>query len=423
MEVFKPELAIFNPPEIQTSIINGAMIDIRPENVDVNQGPLEFEIKASDHDYLDLNDTMLYIKLRIFKGENKASLIGTDDVAFINLPLYSIFSDVTVKFNGVEVDSSYGFYGYNSIITSLISYSQDTLENQLQPFIGFVKDESGKMDDKSNTGHVARKAWSTAPMEFMGRLQCNVLQQPKYLIPGVNVRISLTRTTSEFALMSFTDGLKPAFEILGARLTVKKVAVSEQVRREHESALARTNAIYVFPQKLIKMFTINTGMQDFIKENLFDGYIPKFLLVTFVSANSYNGLYNKNPYNFQHFNVEEVKLTKENQEVPFAAYKPDFSSKSYLREFMYLYMGLGLSGRDETLAIKHKDFSQGYTFFVYNLTPDMSLTNAQPEGALLSLSLKFKPALSEPVKLLVYAIFDGIYEIDSNRMVFKTNIF
>ena len=60
MEAFKPELNLFGPPEVQSSIVKSNTIDVLPTTLNLNSGPLEFEINGNE-DYIDLNDTMLYV--------------------------------------------------------------------------------------------------------------------------------------------------------------------------------------------------------------------------------------------------------------------------------------------------------------------------------------------------------------------------
>ena len=422
MEVFKPELALFNPPEIQSAVTKGGWVDIYPTNSKLTTGPIEFFIVAND-DYLDLNDTLLYITVRILTDRGNKVAAATDPVAFINMPLYSLFSDVDVFLNETKCDSGDGLYGYNALFTNMFAYSSTTLQNQLLS-TGYAKDEAGKFDDKENSGFLRRKATNSGTTYF-GRLMCNVFQQSRYMLNGVNVRIRLVRQKAEFAIMSFmTEANKhPIFEITDARLSVRRVSIADHIRAEHEKALASMNALYTFPLKVFNTFTIAKEDRGVIKENLFNGNVPKFLVVGMVSGDAFNGLYGKNPYNFMHCNVSKIGIYKNNEPVPFLPYEPDFENNSYLREYMSVYLGCGLVGKDENLSFTYEDYPKGYTLFVFNLTPDLSLINAQPEKANLTLKIKFAKPLAESTTIILYGLFDGLVQIDQNRIVYNTTIF
>ena len=130
--MYKPELAIFDYPEVQTVIERGVWIDVYPSSVHYNKGPLEFEIVGND-DYLDLNDTILYINASVVKegdataGGRNVALATSDDAAFVNMPMHSMFSDVMVYLNDTKVDGGDQFYPYKAMISNLFGYSASTL--------------------------------------------------------------------------------------------------------------------------------------------------------------------------------------------------------------------------------------------------------------------------------------------------------
>ena len=422
MEVFKPELSLFSPPEVQSAVVKGGWVDIYPSNSKLTSGPIEFFIVANE-DYLDLNDTLLYITVRVLKDRTGAPVAAADSVALINMPLYSLFSDVEVYLNDTKCDPGDGMYAYNALFSNMLSYSSLTLNNQLIS-AGYAKDEAGKLDDKDNTGFQKRKSWNNGAT-FFGRLLCNVFQQERYMLDGVNVRIRLMRQKPEFAIMAFNADpkIQPVFEIIDARLSVRRVQVADYVRQEHEKALSSMNALYTFPLKVFNTFTIPKDDRGVIKENLFNGNIPKFLMVAMVSGDAFNGLYTKNPFNFVHNNVTKIGLYKNNEPVPFLPYEPDFEGNLFLREYMSIYMGCGMVGKDENLSFTYEDYPKGYTFFVFNLTPDLSLINCKPEKANLTLKMKFAKTLPEPTTIILYGLFDGLVQIDKNRIVYNTTIF
>ena len=420
-EAYRSEIALFNPPEVQTTITKGAWVDIYPMNSDLMAGPIEFNIIPNE-DYLDLNDTILTIKVKVFKDHLKTPLGANDDVAFINMPLYSIFSNIDVFFNDVRVDGGDDMYGYHSILKHLMDYSANTLENQFLP-TGYAKDQADKMDDKNNTGHVSRKVWNSGSAHLSGKLQSNIFQQPLYLLNGVRVLIRLFRQKPEFALMSYSVDVKPWFEISEARLSVRRINISPYVREMHEQALSHTNALYHYPLKMFHFFSIPKEERSVIKENLFNGMIPKFVTICMVPSSAFNGMYNKNPYNFTHNNVKSIGLYKNNEPTPFAPYEPNFETSQYMREYIGQYIAMGMLGKDVNLSFTNSEYPKGYTFFMFNLNPDLSMTSALPEKANLTLKMQFAKVLPEAVTIIMHVLFDGLIEIDANRIVYKTSIF
>ena len=62
----KSELSIFDPQIFQTTTEEGCWVDYPAQIIaDNGTGQVEFYIPASTSDYVDLNDTMLYLKVKI----------------------------------------------------------------------------------------------------------------------------------------------------------------------------------------------------------------------------------------------------------------------------------------------------------------------------------------------------------------------
>jgi hypothetical protein len=82
----KSELLLFEPVTTQISMNRASWMDIHPHNSVNSMGPIQFSIRSSEDYYLDLNDTILYIKVTMVDSDKH--------VAPVNLLLASLFSDV-----------------------------------------------------------------------------------------------------------------------------------------------------------------------------------------------------------------------------------------------------------------------------------------------------------------------------------------
>ena len=85
-----------------------------------------------------------------------------------------------------------------------------------------------------------------------------------------------------------------------------------------------------------------------------------------------------------------------------------------------LFSGTGKLHGNSGSIIKREDYSEGYTIIVADLTPFEIGDNfdLQEEGT-LSIDLVFKSPLAATISVLVYAEYDNVIEIDSNRNVIK----
>ena len=110
-ECGKSELGLFDPQPVQTSMERGVYVDIHPLASPSGGGPIEFLISGSSDEYLDLNDTMLYVRGKV-KKEDKTNLTDTAHIALSNIPLASFFSDVSVIINDRQVEGGNHLYSY-----------------------------------------------------------------------------------------------------------------------------------------------------------------------------------------------------------------------------------------------------------------------------------------------------------------------
>ena len=73
---------------------------------------------------------------------------------------------------------------------------------------------------------------------------------------------------------------------------------------------------------------------------------------------------------FEHFNVEDIKITSGTTVVPSTPYKLNFGVGWVMRAFTKLFEGIGISGEDKGNLINLQAFNNGSYYFSFELTPD-----------------------------------------------------
>ena len=89
--------------------------------------PLEFFIAGNGEDYIDLNNTLLYLRIKITRHDGGAIADGAN-VGLLNYPGATIFSQVDVSLGDWLISQSSNTYPYRSIIDCLMNYDKHTLE-------------------------------------------------------------------------------------------------------------------------------------------------------------------------------------------------------------------------------------------------------------------------------------------------------
>ena len=135
---------------------------------------------------------------------------------------------------------------------------------------------------------------------------------------------------------------------------------------------------------------------------------------------SYNGNYKNNPFNFQHYNLTQIGISVNGEEVPFKPLKLNFDEKLFVTAYSTLFSGTGKLHGNSGSIIKREDYSEEYTIIVADLTPIEIGDNFDlKEKGTLSIYLVFKSPLTATINVLVHAEYDSVIEIDSNRNVIK----
>lgn len=422
-ECTKSELDLFSVPPTQTSIENGSWVEYHPLSTLASGAPIEFEINGSGEDYIDFANSYLHVQAKI-------TLPNGDDiddgaaVGPVNLFLHSLFSQVDVSLNGTQITPSMNTYPYRAMIETLLSYGGDAKESQLTSEL-FYKDVAGRMDAVDfaeahrNAALFKRSHFTNEShvVDMMGRIHADMFFQERYMLNEVATKIKLIRSKDAFCLMS---AVNHTVKIISAVLFVRKVKLSPSVFLAHAKALERANAKYPIHRVICKTFTIPVGFLDVSHEKLFSGQLPTRLVVGLVRNDAFNGDLHRNPFNFQHFNLNEISVYVDGQQQHCVKpLHPDFANGQYISSYLSLFSGTGKINKDDGNNISREEYANGYTLYAFDLSPDLAEDdhfNLTRQGG-LRLVLKFSQALAATVSVIAFAEFENVVEIDRNRNV------
>ncbi|XP_067435528.1 uncharacterized protein F54H12.2-like [Thunnus thynnus] len=416
------ELDLFSAPMTQLSIDEKLYTEIMPLSAITDGGPIEFFIPGDGEKYLDLNDTLLHLRVKITNADG-TDLPDNAAVGLVNYPLNTIFSQCDIILGDRLISQSSATHPYRAMIETLLNYSEETLKSQFSAGL-FYKDTADAMDsivpiNGPNRGLNKRAAFSANSREvhLLGALHTDILFSERLLLNSVDMRIKLTRASDTFCLMCAADGTF-RLKIQGASLFIKKVNVSPAVRLGHASALLRGNALYPLSRVSVKTYSIPENSRVCNQENLFLGTMPKYIVLGMVNHEAFTGRRNLSPFNFHHYDVEYLALCQDGRQVPSKAFQPQFNQGASVREFYNMFVATGRHLKDLPLSIDREEFERGYSLFVFNLTPGEDSDALSPvSNGSLRLEMRFRQPLPNTVILIVYACYDSILEIDSKRQV------
>jgi hypothetical protein len=202
-------------------------------------------------------------------------------------------------------------------------------------------------------------------------------------------------------------------------MRIRKVKINPSVYMAHTKALENGTAKYPIKRVICKTFTVPAGYLDFIQEKLFSGQLPTRLIIGCVDNKAFNGDYKLNPFNFQHFSATELSVYLDGQQHTIKPLQMDYANNQYVNAYMSMFSGTRKENQDEGNDINRSEFAEGFSLYVFDLTPDLSETgsfNLTRSGG-VRVGMKFSKALEKTITVVAFAEFENIIEIDRNRNV------
>ena len=415
MECKTSALCIFDKEAIQTDIIKNSIVDYFPVSSINGSGPIEFHVPGNTEDYIDVDDINIQIKLKVTKKDG-TNIADADKVALTNLPIASLFQDVILTLGETQIEGGQQCYPYLGYITTIMQFQPQAQKSHMTAF-GWFKDESGKMDDDDNKGFKSRQQLivNSNEIELYGPLYLDFTRQSRYLISQTDMRFKFIPNKPEFALIGLNNASKD-FKISFEKvvLHVKRMLLNPSVINGHASGLSSQNAIYPIQHTEIITFTIPKGQRSHVKDRLYPLQAPKLLMIGMLENDAYNGVINKNPFNFQHFKLNKIALYRDGECVPGRPFTPDFEKKQYCRSYVNTMTTLKYFNTDDTNGMTLEEFANGYTIYAYDLTPDNNISASYKQAIStnnLRLELAFEDALPNTINVLLFGVFDSHIEI------------
>ena len=419
-ECSKTELDVTGVPPTMTAMEDSQWTEHYPISALDNSAPIEFIIPAQTEKWTDLNQTYLYLRVKVINADN-TDLADDAHTSVTNNFFHSLFSSVDLYLNNKLVSNTSDTYPYKAYVENLLSYAGDVKSTSLKAMELWIKDTTGHMQanahDGDNAGFKDRRAsiHQSQTLELVGRLHLDLFLQEKYLPNGVEMRLRLNKASPEFCTIS-QNNVKVKF--LQAGFNVRTVDLLPVVANNMNQLIERHNMKIPIRRAEVKTFTIGSGQRSKIEDHLFQGQLPKRIFVGMVRNAYMNGIFANNPFDFQHFNVSKVEVSVDGK--PNRTFQTNFGEGECLRAYSSLFQATGSLGMNRSMGLTLEEFQNGYTLFGFDLTPDQGSEEGQLhpiKTGNLRIELQFARALDHAINVIVYAEFDSQIEINSVREV------
>lgn len=426
-ELASDGLDVFSIPPTEAGLLHGKQLTIYPTTVLTSDGPVEFVINGDSTDMTILPLTRLEGEIEVTKADGTA-LTDNDKISIVNLFPQSIWKQIECSIKDVQInDLSTPTYHYKSFIETHLTYPEDMKKTTLKECEHYLKDDVGREHvtlvgaaDAKNDGFMKRKAFFQGQkLYFSMILHIDFFQSPKYLIPGVEIKLKFIRADDNFSIIS--DGVDAKIKINKLQLKIRRVTADPSVLGAIESKLSSTPAVYPICKSVIKTHLINSGITNTQIGQIVRGKLPRSFILCFVNAKGYDGNRAKNPFVFENFGLNFLNILLNGEPLNPSIFQPDFTTENYLREYRWMIDNIGLH-QMSTNSISKSEFKSNSCFFPFDLSPDLcnSFYLHGIENGTIDIQLGFSAPLTENIYCMMYASYDELITIDKNRNVMMT---
>jgi len=118
--------------------------------------------------------------------------------------------------------------------------------------------------ESTNTGFIDRwnRQKQSKEIEMFGRVDSDICNVSKFLLPGIKLQIKFTKAKPSFYLMNTAADSKTTFKFLDAKLIVKRIRANPKIPLAHEQTLKTELARYDLTRVELKTFTFSAGPQS-----------------------------------------------------------------------------------------------------------------------------------------------------------------
>lgn len=324
-ESIRSELNIFTlPPTDVSAVQSSEFVPFYPRiSVKDEFNPLEIVINSDS--YIDLANSFLKISARIVQ-QNGNACSENDTCVPSSLFLHAMFKSCEIYLNGQLVSDASGYYPYVAYLNRLLTSSQDQKD-------GLLKDEfyypNIIPDNYTNDAGFTQRLNMTKEsgiFTMTGNVVANIMNQPRYLPGGCELRIVMKKSDPEFSLdckdktKAGFNGCPWKFSIEEAVFYAAKRVVLPKIVSMHRAELDKGNTMkYPCSEYIVKSFTIPQGLRQFTSDALVMGKIPKMLVMGVVTSKAFLGDLQKSPFNFVNADLREVSITYNGEPVEYRA--------------------------------------------------------------------------------------------------------
>ena len=149
-------------------------------------------------------------------------------------------------------------------------------------------------------------------MYTIARIDSEIFEQPKLLPPNTVLDIDFDRHDSDFLLLTKHNNRNYKLKMESCELLTRLVDMDEEITTEIDS-MSISGRRMLYPVHRVKMMYYSCGanvveLSNFNLLTMEGNFLPCRIIVVMVREDAVHGNYGRDPFNYQHFNLEEFSF-------------------------------------------------------------------------------------------------------------------
>ncbi len=383
--VHDASLALFQPPVIERQIYETEWSVYPPKNAVAGEKDIEFIIQPLKKKYIDLSRT--YIRLDMISTKKNGGPMKGRSFMYTHR-VAKCFKKVTLKIGNENI-----FDGVGENYTAKDDIEQYTMFHS--------KTDSSQIYPTENI-HAEDSEMETLFHHLYTGITKPILNQ---------VPITILIEQSDLERRTGNRFSNADHKIMDASLYVCTINVDPKVIVKHDALLSTKNAVYPYWGVQMKTFEMDTGLQEIVLDDIFDGFVPSRLMVGVMKSAQYTG---------KNFMFEDV-LPAWKQLVPTALrlreLKLTINGRSMMVDDYSIYDNIYIPNEEEFFVSDYQRFIRFHCIIPFNIRYLGDTVFEKQKKGNTTLKLKFDAAVTENLVIVLYARFAKKIEIDKVRTV------
>lgn len=457
-EVIPEYMNLHSSLPTQAGVIKKVYRNVPPTHSIESTGPISFEIPSGANELIYPNGIRIRLQLQVrdaagnpiqrFEPKDPDAPAGDKKVRNeakvfpVNGFAHAIFSDIEVWINDTKIASYDSKYAYKADLEcrlfSTASNKKHSLlmcgyKDEMHPYekvatdlahleqhTGAAELEDEKIHEKGKIKKTSiifnrrlMKCRGSKTMYYEDRIYSEIFNQSKCLPPGSKLSIKFERSRPTFSLLAVEGGPYTIFfEKCYLSVPILKGNPDFIKEMEHKT-YSGENMRFPLRRMVCNSFLFGGFARTFTIDNILGGTVtPRRIFVGFINAPALAGDYKLDPFNYQHFGVQEIKCLLGGQLSSVPELKCDYDViDGELDALSALLKTLGSEDTTEEVGIDLDNFRNRNNIYAFDINglSGVEMANAftREEKLPTGLDITFKGPVGDPICVVVYKEYDS----------------